>query len=139
MMRTRAAVGIISAAALLAGCGAAKAAARPPSVTALASKLGCTPAYVITTPQVAGIDVTKFLNATCNQSTGASDDIMTFSSAAKMTDWLHENTTAETGSAIGDGYAECVTGQLWIVCPSGGVGEGTAIQGILGGKVVDFG
>ena len=114
-MRSRSAVAIAIFVLGVAACGAAKAEARPPSVTALASKLGCTPVYVVTTPQVAGFDVAKFLNATCDQSTGASDDIMTFSSTAKMTDWLHENTTAETGSAIGDGYSECVTGQLWIV------------------------
>ncbi|MGO9079917.1 MAG: hypothetical protein ACLQDY_12865 [Streptosporangiaceae bacterium] len=62
---------------------------------------------------------------------------MTFSSAAKETDWLHQNQIANTGAA-GDGYPAVVVGHLWIVYPSDAVAGTTAVIAALGGREVDF-
>lgn len=120
-----------------AGCGSPARPAGPPSTAFLAHKLGCRIDNWTDTPLVAAYDVSKAVDTTC-PGYGLGDEIMTFSSAGKETDWLHENTIAESGTAVGNGYPAVVVGHLWIIYPSDAVaGIGRVIQAV-GGREADF-
>ena len=106
-----------------------------PSPAALAKKLGCRIDAWADTPSVAAYDVRQAVDTTC--SPGLGDEIMTFASAGKETDWLHQNQIANTGSA-GSGYPAVVAGHLWIVYPSDAVAGTSAVIAALGGREVDF-
>jgi hypothetical protein len=124
-------------AVMAAGCGGtARAAPTPPNPATLAKRLGCTVDNWTDTPSVAAYDVLKAIDTTC-PGYGQGDEIMTFSSAAKQTDWLHQNQVANTGAA-GDGYPAVVDGHLWIVYPSDAVAGTSAVIAAIGGREVDF-
>jgi hypothetical protein len=121
--------------ALAGGCGGSPHHAGPPSAASLAKKLDCRIDPWTDTPSVGAYDVLKAVDTTC--SPGIGDEIMTFSSAAKETDWLHQNQIANTGAA-GDGYPAVVAGHLWIVYPSDAVAGTSQVISALGGREVDF-
>lgn len=139
--RLRAGAAAVAGAAtlVLAGCGSSGGSAAPkaPDPVALARQLGCWKDNGAgSVPSVAAYDVAKAIDAMCPVPQPQLE-IMTFSSAAKQTDWLHQNQTANTNE-FGNGYTAVVNGHLWIVYPTDGVAGIQAVISQIGGKEVDF-
>src|SRR6266702_7479473 len=129
------AAGVVLVALAAAACGGGTAHhAGPPSPAVLAKKLGCRIDPWTDTPSVAAYDVRRAVDTTC--SPGIGDEIMTFASAAKETDWLHQNQIANSGADAG-GYPAVVAGHLWIVYPSDAVAGTSAVIAVIGGREVD--
>jgi hypothetical protein len=156
MIRIRSALAAVVLAGLaVAGCGgaAARHPAGPPRAGALAARLGCRVTGAAQGAGVAAYDTTQDVVASGGQCSDGSKvgalagapgpgiDIITFASAAKEADWLHQNAAAEqAGFAGGSGYFEVVSGRLWVIA-SDGYGALYPAQFVvrrLGGKDTTF-
>lgn len=139
----------------LAACGgspAPKAASTstPPSAASIAARLGCQ----VSGPSISAQDAYDTvaydsLSAKGDPSTpcyvqpppdvsqGIAEDVITFASQAKETDWLHQNDLAQAGGAVtGSGYVGLVADNLWIVTSGSGVVGLDNIANRVGGRVV---
>ena len=115
--------------------------AGPPKAAALAHKLGCR----VTGPESGGeatYDTVQYVDVSGSPCVtgsfgGQGIIIMTFASAAKEVDWLHQNAAAE-GSMSG-GYFEVVSGHLWAIASSGyGAFQTAHLIRKLGGRDTTF-
>ena len=136
----RAAAAAVAAGILVAGCGS-NAPAGPPKATAIASKLGCHVEWADSNPQW-GYDTVQYVDANSGPCSNGTIDqvytvIITFPSQAKETDWLHQNSIAES-SSFPDGYFEVVAGHLWIIASGGTMGNSSYVVRKLGGKDTTF-
>lgn len=68
---------------------------------------------------------------------GSADDVITFASQAKETDWLHQNDLAQS-NGIGSGYVALVEGPLWVVTSGSGVVDDGIVSALAshGGREV---
>jgi hypothetical protein len=146
---------VISLGLVVAACGGAPAIhkAGPPKPAVIANWLGCSLAPYADVSQQDAYDTVAYdsliqpgdpsspcelgLNPAGNMVIAS--DVITFSSRAKETDWLHQNDLAQSGGdGLGNGYVALVEGPLWVVTSGSGVADNGIVSRLAphGGREV---
>lgn len=131
---TKAAITTILAVSLplLAACGGSGPAHStsspgPPSPASIAARLGCQVSGPDSDAQDAydtvaydSLSAQGNPSSLCSPGSGDAEDVITFASQAKETDWLHQNDLANSGP-LANGFVGLIVGNLWIVTSGSGI------------------